>query len=146
MSGSLKSALQKQYKAAIGRWPKDDLRPDVQLPDILSKHLADRLAGRSLARPILRPSGSLVDGKDAAALSAVAPAPPSDLQQLRQINALFSLLDDRYKKANRITGTLMTPRSNPTYYTDLVTELQEAPKRSLLGRISKRLGGMFRLS
>lgn len=40
----------------------------------------------------------------------------------------------------------MTPRSNPTYYTDLVTELQEAPKRSLLGRISKRLGGMFRLS
>lgn len=122
MSGSLKSvsqaglspprlpplnrsqALQKQYRAAIARWPKDDLRPDVQLPDVLTKHLADRLAGRSLARPILRPSGSgssPVDTAPAAAapLADSSAAPTSDLQQLRQINALFSLLDDRYKKA-----------------------------------------------
>lgn len=68
------------------------------------------------------------------------------MAQLRQVNALYSLLDDRYKNQHRLTGKLMTPRSNPTYYTDLLTELEEAPTRGFMGRLRKRLGGMFRLS
>ena len=77
---------------------------------------------------------------------APTPVAATDLAQLQQVNALLSLLDDRYMKANRITGGLMTPRSNPTYYQDIITELEEAPKRSFFGRVQKKLQGMFRFS
>jgi cytochrome b pre-mRNA-processing protein 6 len=41
---------------------------------------------------------------------------------------------------------MLEPKSNPTYYKDLLRELEEAPKRSWFGRIAKRLGGMIRLT
>lgn len=43
-------------------------------------------------------------------------------------------------------GRLMKPRSNPTHYTDLIKELEEAPNRSWFGRMTKRLGGLIRFS
>jgi cytochrome b pre-mRNA-processing protein 6 len=133
--------LQKQYKAAFARWPKDQLRPDIQLQEVLAgQNLADRLAGRRIASPVTDIAIERATGR------APANPPTSDLAQLRQVNALFALLDDRFKKQHRVTGTLMTPRSRPTYYTELITELEEAPTRSFLGRLRKRLGGMFRLS
>jgi cytochrome b pre-mRNA-processing protein 6 len=46
----------------------------------------------------------------------------------------------------RAPDTIFKPQSNPTYYKDLVTELEEAPNRSWLGRLSKRLGGMIRFT
>jgi cytochrome b pre-mRNA-processing protein 6 len=46
----------------------------------------------------------------------------------------------------KITGSLLEPRSNPTHYTDLVKELEEAPNRTFFGRIAKRLGGMIRFN
>ncbi|CAK7237931.1 hypothetical protein SEUCBS140593_010208 [Sporothrix eucalyptigena] len=132
----------KIYKAAFARWPKDLLRPDVQLQDVLGgQNLSDRLGGRrSAASPVTDVAIQMATGR--------APANPStsDLAQLRQVNALYSLLDDRFKTQHQLKGTLLTPRSNPTYYNDLVTELEEAPTRSFLGRVRKRLGGMFRLS
>lgn len=39
----------------------------------------------------------------------------------------------------------MQPTSQPTYFEDLVREIDEAPKRSWLGRVGKRLSGMIRL-
>ena len=47
-------------------------------------------------------------------------------------------------KQYRITGELLRPKSNPKYYTDLVKELEEAPNRTFLGRMAKRLGGIIR--
>jgi cytochrome b pre-mRNA-processing protein 6 len=41
---------------------------------------------------------------------------------------------------------MFEPKSNPTYYKDLVKELEEAPNRSWLGRIAKRLSGMVRFA
>jgi cytochrome b pre-mRNA-processing protein 6 len=41
---------------------------------------------------------------------------------------------------------MFEPKSNPTYYQDLVKELEEAPNRSWLGRIAKRLSGMIRFA
>ncbi|KAL1888371.1 hypothetical protein Sste5346_009578 [Sporothrix stenoceras] len=142
MSG-LKSILNKQYKAAFARWPKDLLRPDLQLQDALGgQHLAERLGGRRVAAsPVTDIAIQKATGR------APANPPTADLGQLRQVNALYSLLDNRYKsKYPLATGVLMAPRSNPTYYGDLMTELEEAPKRSFFGRVKKRLGGMFRLS
>ena len=41
---------------------------------------------------------------------------------------------------------MFEPQSNPTYYKDLVKELEEAPHRSFLGRMAKRLSGIVRFT
>jgi cytochrome b pre-mRNA-processing protein 6 len=43
-----------------------------------------------------------------------------------------------------ITGSLMKPASNPNHYTDLVKELEQAPERSLLGRMINKWKGFLR--
>lgn len=132
--------MTKQYKAVFARWPKDQLR-ELKLQELLSEHLDDRLNGRlAWTTPTTAAAIEKATGK------APQPVAPTDLAQLKQVNALLSLLDDRYMKANRITGDIMKPRSNPTYYQDIITELEEAPKRSWLGRVQKKLQGMFRFS
>ncbi|OTB00774.1 hypothetical protein M426DRAFT_324014 [Hypoxylon sp. CI-4A] len=69
----------------------------------------------------------------------------SEQEQLKQANALYSLIDNRYKKKYPITGSLLRPKSQPSYFTDLVRELEEAPNRSYFGRLWLRLKGVIRL-
>ncbi|KAI2622720.1 hypothetical protein GGS26DRAFT_567379 [Hypomontagnella submonticulosa] len=69
----------------------------------------------------------------------------SEEDQLTQANALYSLLDNRYKRMYPITGSLLQPRSQPTYFTDLVKELEVAPNRSYLESVWLRLKGVIRL-
>ncbi|KAI0157128.1 hypothetical protein GGR52DRAFT_565405 [Hypoxylon sp. FL1284] len=69
----------------------------------------------------------------------------SEEEQLKQANALYSLLDNRYKKKYPITGTLLRPKSHPTYFTDLIKELEEAPSRSYIDRLLLRIKGVVRL-
>lgn len=40
---------------------------------------------------------------------------------------------------------MLEPKSQPTYFQDLVREIEEAPRRSWLERLGKRLSGMIRL-
>jgi len=40
---------------------------------------------------------------------------------------------------------MLEPNSQPTYFKDLVREIEEAPNRSWFERIGKRLSGMIRL-
>ncbi|KAI1848392.1 hypothetical protein JX265_008826 [Neoarthrinium moseri] len=103
---------------ALNRWPKDSLRPAAQLQDVLKKRFEGG-SGPSL----------------------------SEEQKLKQANALYSLLDNRFRKRYAITGevSILKPRSNPTYYTDLLTELQDAPTRSWLQRFILRVKGVVRL-
>ncbi|KAI0474919.1 hypothetical protein GGR56DRAFT_675100 [Xylariaceae sp. FL0804] len=106
---------------ALARWPRDTVRPAVQLPGIMGPALTSE-------------------------------TPASEEQQLfRQANALYSLLDDRYKKmypidsANGIVGSVMRPRSDPHYFAKLLLELDEAPNRSWLQRTWLRVKGTVRL-
>ncbi|KAI2463162.1 hypothetical protein F4781DRAFT_417539 [Annulohypoxylon bovei var. microspora] len=69
----------------------------------------------------------------------------SEQDQLKQANALYSLMDDRYKTKYPIKGSLLNPKSQPTYFTDLVRELEEAPNRSYFERVWLRLKGVVRL-
>jgi cytochrome b pre-mRNA-processing protein 6 len=41
---------------------------------------------------------------------------------------------------------MLEPNSQPTYFTDLVREIEEAPKRTWLQRMGLRLSGMIRMS
>ncbi|OTA65784.1 hypothetical protein K449DRAFT_462886 [Hypoxylon sp. EC38] len=66
----------------------------------------------------------------------------SEQEQLKQANALYSLIDNRYKRKYPITGSLLRPKSNPTYFTDLVQELEAAPNRSYIERVWLRLRGI----
>ncbi|KAI2634427.1 hypothetical protein GGS21DRAFT_517754 [Xylaria nigripes] len=100
---------------ALSQWPKDTIRPEVQFQKILQKRFEE-------------PNQNLSEG-----------------EQLKQANALYSLLDNRYKKAYPITGSLLQPKSNPTYFTDLLRELEEAPSRSFLDRLLLRLKGIVRI-
>lgn len=40
---------------------------------------------------------------------------------------------------------MLEPKSQPTYFQDLVREIEEAPRRTWLERLGKRLSGMIRL-
>ncbi|KAI3400370.1 hypothetical protein diail_3387 [Diaporthe ilicicola] len=117
-------ALRRTYTAALQRWPKDALRPECQLQDVLSRRLAEssRFPGNETADPA------------------------------KQVNAVVSLLANRYSQAypttpapESATGGMMAPRSNPTYYGDLMRDLEAAPTRSWGQRVALKLRGMFRL-
>ncbi|KAI1371618.1 hypothetical protein F4677DRAFT_435179 [Hypoxylon crocopeplum] len=107
-------SAQRHVLRALSQWPKDTLRPQVQLQDVLRKRFEQ--------------DSSL-----------------SEQEQLKQANALYSLLDNRYKKKYPITGSLLRPKSHPTYFTDLIRELEEAPNRSYIDRVWLRLKGLVRL-
>ncbi|KAI0448786.1 hypothetical protein F5B21DRAFT_496533 [Xylaria acuta] len=106
---------QRHILRALSQWPKDTIRPEVQFQTVLQKRFE-------------QPKLSL-----------------SEEEQLRQANALYSLLENRYKRTYPITGTLLEPKSNPTYFTDLLRELEEAPSRSWFERFWLRLRGVVRL-
>ncbi|KAL0467513.1 hypothetical protein QR685DRAFT_532674 [Neurospora intermedia] len=128
MSASLRTLAARQYQRALGEWPRDALRPECQLQDVLSKRLQKN-------------NGSLLPNKPAfTKLTKEA----KEEAEIKQANALIGLLENRYKNKYRITGELLRPKSNPKYYTDLAKELEEAPNRTFLGRMAKRLGGIIR--
>lgn len=100
---------------ALSRWPADTIRPQIQFQDVLRKRIETNKL--KLSEP----------------------------EQLAQANALYSLVDNRYKAKYPITGTLLKPKSNPTYFTDLTKEFEEAPNRSWLQRLLLRMKGVVRL-
>ncbi|KAI1458624.1 hypothetical protein F4805DRAFT_119713 [Annulohypoxylon moriforme] len=109
-----KVSAQRHILRALSQWPKDTLRPQTQLQDVLRKRFEQ-------------------------------PSNLSEQDQLKQANALYSLINDRYKTKYPITGSLLNPKSHPTYFTDLVRELEEAPSRSYLESVWLRLKGIVRL-
>ncbi|KAL1835208.1 hypothetical protein VTK73DRAFT_6011 [Phialemonium thermophilum] len=117
MSGAARSVAYQHLQRALARWPRDPLRPDCQLQDVLARRLEKQAA-----------AGGAFD----------------EQAELQQANALYTLLENRYKNKYRIQK-LLAPASKPSYYADLLRELEEAPKRTWLQRLGKRLGGMIRL-
>ncbi|GAB1316973.1 Cytochrome B pre-mRNA-processing protein 6 [Madurella fahalii] len=122
MSGAARSVAARHFQGVLNRWPKDPLRPECQLQDVLAKRL------------------------EKGALAPAAKGAAQGQADLKQTNALYSLLEDRYKTKYRAATKIFEPESNPAYYNELIKELEEAPNRSFLGRIAKRLSGMIRLT
>ncbi|CAL5874452.1 uncharacterized protein PFLUO_LOCUS8748 [Penicillium psychrofluorescens] len=61
------------------------------------------------------------------------------------VNALSSLLDDRYARRYPLPPKLRHPASSPDHYDNLIREFDEAPNRDWFGRLRKRVGGILRL-
>lgn len=66
-------AAANHFRGALTRWPKDTLRPDCQLQDVLAKRLQK------------------------GPLAPVTAGATQEQADLKQANALYSLLQDRYK-------------------------------------------------
>ncbi|GKT56148.1 hypothetical protein ColTof4_13930 [Colletotrichum tofieldiae] len=129
------SQAYRHFRTALALWPKDNLRPETQFNEIIQRGIERRYT-----------TPNVVD----------------EAKELKQVNALYALADDRFKKRvsnNRVVlqtfqasdqqqfplnGELLEPASQPTYFQDLLRELEEAPTRGWLQNVSKKLSGMFR--
>lgn len=79
-------------------------------------------------------------------VAAQAPSTLNEPNEMKQVNALYSLLENRYASTYPIPERMRYPESNKTHYEDLLRELEEAPERSKLTSFMQRLKGRFRLS
>ncbi|KAF4120897.1 cytochrome b pre-mRNA-processing protein 6, partial [Geosmithia morbida] len=105
------------YSEVFAKWPKQDLRPDYQLQDVLRTTVEDRFKTYK---------------------------PSMEAEELFKAKSLQTLQQNRFMEKYKL-GPMLEPKSQPTYFADLVREIDEAPKRSWFERLGKRLSGMIRL-
>ncbi|KAM3548524.1 hypothetical protein MY1884_009144 [Beauveria asiatica] len=113
-----RSLARRIYAETFAKWPKQDLRPDYQLQDVLGKTVEARFQNYT---------------------------PTMEREEILKARALQFLLQDRFKDRYKLKGPMLQPKSQPTYFDDLVREIEAAPNRSWFGRLGKRLSGMIRL-
>ncbi|KAG5946481.1 hypothetical protein E4U53_006581 [Claviceps sorghi] len=113
-----RSMARRIYADAFARWPKQDLRPDYQLQDILRAAVDERYKNLE---------------------------PAMEAEEILKARALQFLVQNKYNERFKLQGPLLEPKSQPTYFNDLIREIEEAPRRTWLERLGKRLSGMIRL-
>ncbi|KAG5920615.1 hypothetical protein E4U42_006144 [Claviceps africana] len=113
-----RSMARRIYADAFAKWPKQDLRPDYQLQDILRVAVDERYKKLE---------------------------PAMEAEEILKARALQFLVQNKYNDRFKLQGPLLKPKSQPTYFNDLIREIEEAPRRTWLERLGKRLSGMIRL-
>lgn len=157
--------MYRHYQRIISRWPTDAVRPEsVSFPAALRRRLEKR---------ILTPSKDAAESAGGNETQATVPRMIGEKEELERVNALYSLLENRYSKTVRIvrgrpcmhlecfcnicrheltthqypvSERMLRPASNPSYYTNLMKELEEAPKRSRFGKWLNSWKGFLRMS
>lgn len=66
--------------------------------------------------------------------------------EMKQVSALYALLDNRFAKESPMPQSMREPMSSPTHYDDVLAESERAPTRSFMSKITNKLKGMIRLS
>ncbi|KAG6038689.1 hypothetical protein E4U41_003856 [Claviceps citrina] len=113
-----RSTARRIYADAFAKWPKQDLRPDYQLQDVLRAAVDERYRNFK---------------------------PSMEAEETLKARALQFLVQNKYNDRFKLRGPMLEPKSQPTYFSDLVREIEEAPRRTWLERLGKRLSGMIRL-
>ncbi|KAI9731417.1 MAG: hypothetical protein M1818_007807 [Claussenomyces sp. TS43310] len=129
MSKPIQSIAHKHYLRALSRWPKDVLRPETQFADAMRRRATRRFETAK------EQQGS---GQGRSAIAA------DEVAELEQANALYALVEGRFARKYPTSDALLQPTSNPTYYTDLIRELDEAPTRNWWNRMTNRWKGFLR--
>ncbi|EXJ85775.1 hypothetical protein A1O1_06143 [Capronia coronata CBS 617.96] len=132
------SVAVKHWARIIKRWPVDRVRPE---------HISFQTVMQGRLQKASSPSAAAENVKANEAL--VSPANPPQLdeaREMRQVNALYSLLEDRYFNAYPIPAKLRNPESMPTHYDDVIKEMDEAPSRTWTQSLMKRIKGSLRFS
>ncbi|KAL6707352.1 hypothetical protein ACN47E_004131 [Coniothyrium glycines] len=120
--------ITRQYTRLLALWPKDALRPNLPFTRAI-EHRGQPFGLLPLTpapEESQRPTPNL---KVAATPAKPASASSPQLEQA-QINALFSLLEDRYSRKYALSPAVLQPRSAPEHYTALMAEIERAPKKS----------------
>jgi cytochrome b pre-mRNA-processing protein 6 len=121
------SQIAKQYTRLLALWPADALRPNLPFTRTIEAR------GLPFGVKPLSPAPS-----DSKAQSQSKPPPQSTpapistnpkLEQ-SQVNALFSLLENRYSKKYTLSEGVLRPTSAPDHYERLMHEIERAPKKS----------------
>ncbi|ORY09731.1 hypothetical protein BCR34DRAFT_454189, partial [Clohesyomyces aquaticus] len=127
--------ISKHYARLISLWPADPLRSTSPFTKTLSARAAQ------LSKPTSSPSNPTPaksspvkssGNKSSAPTSATSQPPFSAKSELININAVYSLLENRYSKRYPVSPGLLKPISNPEYYDKLMQELRDAPNKSWL--------------
>ncbi|OOG00412.1 hypothetical protein ASPCADRAFT_502728 [Aspergillus carbonarius ITEM 5010] len=120
-------AIQTRITHLLKHWPTDKVRPSsVSVQNYLQACLGQPTA------------------------EAQQKQQPEQVQQKVNINeaslnALSSLLEDRYARRYPLSPRLRRPASNPDHYDNVIREFDEAPSRDWMGRLKKRLSGLLRM-
>ncbi|PKX92417.1 ubiquinol-cytochrome c reductase complex assembly factor 2 [Aspergillus novofumigatus IBT 16806] len=72
------------------------------------------------------------------------PSPKTEISEA-SLNALSSLLEDRYARRYPLPPKLRRPATNPDHYDNVVKEFEEAPGRDFWGEWGKGFGGCLDL-
>ncbi|PGG96838.1 hypothetical protein AJ80_09772 [Polytolypa hystricis UAMH7299] len=122
------TVLAKHVSRILSRWPTDLLRPT---PVSIQTYLKSRLQSS--------PSPSSTTSAPSSQPTTTTTTLPAS-----SINALYTLLENRYQTRYPLPRSLRYPKSNPSYYDGLITEFKEAPGRSWWGGVKKRVSGFLR--
>merc|ERR1712000_184737 len=71
--------------------------------------------------------------------------PSMEAEEMFRARSLQMLQENRFMDRYKLSGRMLEPNSQPTYFADLVREIEEAPKRTWFERLGKKLSGMVRL-
>jgi len=77
---------------------------------------------------------------------AIPAEPFNEQKEMKQVNALYALLENRFEKEFPTPRQVRHPRSNATHYDDLVREMDAAPQRSWFTNTWNRIKGSVRMS
>ncbi|PSK53885.1 hypothetical protein B9Z65_7691 [Elsinoe australis] len=126
-----RAVVAKHYARLASRWPQDVLRPETQFQKVLM--------ARTESAPSPNPEiqGFLE--------KVLGPGQTPRAVELKEVNALYSLLENRYSKASPLSTDMMKPKSDPEYYSRLERELKATPSRSWFGKVFNRVKGLVRL-
>ncbi|KAF3939248.1 hypothetical protein ABW19_dt0203280 [Dactylella cylindrospora] len=133
---SKRAAQKALYAKIIPQWPKDPLRPEADFPKFLQARLESDFGNHpipKLEQPIIK------DGSKPPIVGPVAPHADPE----KQWRVLQSLLSNKYQKKYPVKK-LTEPGFDPQYYQKLITELDEAPKRSWLSSYLNSWKGFIR--
>ncbi|KAI8939509.1 hypothetical protein NX059_003280 [Plenodomus lindquistii] len=126
------NTIAKQYTRLLTLWPKDALRPNLPFTRTIEhRGLPFGVQPLAPATPDTSPSKSSNPTPTIAAKSTAPPPSPSNPQlEQHQINALFSLLDNKFAKKYPLSPDVLKPKSAPQHYVKLMEEIEKAPKKS----------------
>lgn len=125
-------SIQTRISHLLNHWPSDPVRPASVS---VQNYLRSRLPPQSLSQQSQPQPQSQ---------SQSPPAPGAELSE-SSLNALSSLLENRYARRYPLPPKLRRPASNPDHYDNVIKEFAEAPSRDWLGRLGKRMKGLFRM-
>lgn len=118
--------IAKQYTRLLALWPKDALRPNLPFTRAI-EHRGQPFG----VQPITPPPEDAQKKQSPAATAPAAPStPPNPKLEQAQINALFSLLENRYSTKYALSPGVLKPTSAPEHYTKLMEEIERAPHKT----------------